>query len=341
MANNCAACEDLKTLDPNLLVNGIDDSECTSLKNDTGLVASNGHNDCTDLEDMNDCLIKNMTTEINAYNTCSWKDYAKAVITNIWMMFKAIICSICGIWTNIHNLWSDMRNVQELASRIDCIVNYLAQGYTFSLNEAYADPNHSYIVAGKGVSFLNVGSSGTSSNISISYIAGGFCRLSGSCKFYNANFTDGDACYNFDDNGSGSHHSSSRSGNSNWVGTNEKPGGTGSELVYEIRIKKSDFPQIQSFFDGIGVNSENGGYHVNIRVFSEGSYAWGQHGDCDMATGAPVSSGNSNGHLVPAGWQYIQLRITWIESMSANANGRQYSQGAILGVRMNPSAISC
>ena len=123
MANNCAACDDIREVDPNLLINGIGSSECTSLKNDTGLVASSGHNDCTDLEDLNDCLVKNMATEINSYNACSWKDFMKLFINNLWTTLKAMICAICGIWTNIHNLWTKINCVYGALTKL---VNELA-----------------------------------------------------------------------------------------------------------------------------------------------------------------------------------------------------------------------
>ena len=69
MANvNCSACEDLRQTDPNLIVNGIGDSECASLQNDTGLVASSGHNDCTDLNNLTPLqafdLIREMKAEV-------------------------------------------------------------------------------------------------------------------------------------------------------------------------------------------------------------------------------------------------------------------------------------
>ena len=116
MANlNCTACENLMNDVPELIVNGLNDSMCTSLKNDTGLTTSNANNDCTDLNDMNDCLIGNMETEIEKYDVCDWKSFTKKFISNLWTMLKAIICAICGIWTNIHNIWTDLRNLWAFA----------------------------------------------------------------------------------------------------------------------------------------------------------------------------------------------------------------------------------
>lgn len=108
---NCTACEDLREEVPQLIVNGFDNTMCTSLKNDTGLKSSSGHNDCTDLDTMNDCLIGNMETEIDRYDTCEWKPFTKKFIDNIWTMGKAMICAICGLWTNVHSLWATIRSL--------------------------------------------------------------------------------------------------------------------------------------------------------------------------------------------------------------------------------------
>lgn len=105
---NCAACEDLRNNVPELIVNGLSDDMCTSLQNDTGLKPSVGHNDCTDLENLNDCLVGNLETEVEKYDVCDWRDFTKELIGNLWTVSKAMVCSICGIWTNIHNLWNQI-----------------------------------------------------------------------------------------------------------------------------------------------------------------------------------------------------------------------------------------
>lgn len=99
--HNCSACEDLRQSAPNFAINGLGDTECTSLQNNTGLDPSSGHNDCTDLNDINDCLIGNMTQEVDSFNICDWKKFAKAFIPNLWTTLKGIICAICGLWTNV------------------------------------------------------------------------------------------------------------------------------------------------------------------------------------------------------------------------------------------------
>ena len=105
---NCSACDELRQTDPNFVVNGITDTECASLANNTGLNPSSGNVDCEDLNAMNDCLVKNMETEINQYNVCSWKEYMKALVDNLWTMFKGIICAICGLWTKVNCVYDGL-----------------------------------------------------------------------------------------------------------------------------------------------------------------------------------------------------------------------------------------
>jgi len=333
MANvNCSSCEEIRQTAPSLIVNGIDDTMCSSLSNDTGLTPSSGHNDCTDLNNLNDCLVGNQEAEVDLYEVCDWKKFMKQFIPNLWTTLKAIICAICGIWTNIHNLW-------KLANRIDCIVDYMMNGASFKFGEMSSDAS-SYIVAGKGVSFANVGSSGTSADVSLVYIAGGLARISGSLLLYTSNFTDAKSVYNYDDEGVNPTKSSSRKGNSLWNSTNQKPTG-GSALLYELRIKKSQYPQVKRLYSGLGLNSQGGGYHATYEYFNEGTYAYGQNGYCDREDGSPANNNSDRGHLVADGYMYIQCRITWIESLNASATGSQFTPDGLMGIRINQSAIDC
>lgn len=131
---SCEACEELRQEVPQLVCNGFDDDMCASLKNDTGLSATSGHNDCTDLNNLNDCLIGNMADELELYEVCDWKTYTKMLVGNIWTTLKAIICAICGIWTNIHNLWDTINNMSDNTDRIDCIVKSMTSVKTFNID---------------------------------------------------------------------------------------------------------------------------------------------------------------------------------------------------------------
>lgn len=112
MANySCDACEELRQTSTNFVVNGITDTECASLANDTGLSPSSGNNDCTDLNNINDCLVGNMEEEVEAYDVCDWKEFMKKFIPNLWTTLKAIICAICGIWEYIHCFYDGFNNL--------------------------------------------------------------------------------------------------------------------------------------------------------------------------------------------------------------------------------------
>lgn len=102
---NCQACIDLEHNYPELVVNGFTDDMCASMGNDTGLKASVGHNDCTDLKNLNDCLIGNMATELDKFDVCDWKAFMEDYITNDATVNEAMICAICGIWRQIHAIW--------------------------------------------------------------------------------------------------------------------------------------------------------------------------------------------------------------------------------------------
>ena len=117
---NCSACEDIRQTSPEFVVNGLTDDICTSLSNDTGLNPSDDHNDCTDLHNLNDCLVGNEATEVDAYDVCDWKPFMKQFIPNLWTVLKAIICAICGIWTNIHNIWEEIAKIWE---KLNCAFN--------------------------------------------------------------------------------------------------------------------------------------------------------------------------------------------------------------------------
>lgn len=102
MANmNCEACDSLREVSSELLVNGFTDTMCNSLRNNTGLVPSSGHEDEEDLHNLNDCLVGNMATEVDAFDVCDWKTFMKKFIPNLWTTLKAIICAISGLWTKV------------------------------------------------------------------------------------------------------------------------------------------------------------------------------------------------------------------------------------------------
>lgn len=110
MDKNCLACENLKKKDANLIINGWSDTNSASFKNDTGLVPSDGSNDCTDLGLMNDCLIGNLDDEVEISDVCDWRDFMHKFIPNVWTMFEGTRNAICGLWTNVYNIWDYVKS---------------------------------------------------------------------------------------------------------------------------------------------------------------------------------------------------------------------------------------
>lgn len=101
---DCRACIELKENAPDFVVNGVTDDICTSLKNNTGLNPSDGNDNCTDLDDAVECLVGGMVDEVEKYDACTWKDFARAAMANLTEVLKAIVCSICGTWSQIINI---------------------------------------------------------------------------------------------------------------------------------------------------------------------------------------------------------------------------------------------
>lgn len=319
---SCSACNDLREYAPEFVVNGVTDNVAANLEDNNGLSAAAGHTDCEDLLDVNDCLIGNMIDELDGYEVCDWKDYMSAFLGNLYETIKAMVYSQCGQW---------------------CAINGLYNGANFVFTENTS--GNAYAVAGKGVSFLlpHAGQIYTS-DLHFNYIAGGLVLGGGSCQFFTSNFTDAGSCMNFDD-GSTTKTSQSRSGNSVWVRANAEDFGNdaipfGGELIYELRLNLAAYPEVGSIFPGFGMETHAGEYHVQSYVFNAGQYAFGQHGRC-KGDGTKGSQYYDDGHLVPAGWVYIQLRMSGARNFGGESGGQQYSPQYFLGIRMNQDKVKC
>lgn len=318
MANiECSSCENLRQNAPDFIINGFSDDHCENLADNTG-IGGNSDN-CTDVSDLNDCLIGFMENEVNTYDTCDWKKFMKKFIPNIWTTFKAIICWLCGI---------------------QCSVKTITNGVRFVISEDNEDSNTSYIVAGKGISFLGTGTGQHETQVTLRYIGGALLSVNGSLLFSKEDFTDVEKCWNFD-NGTAIRQTKARKGNTIWHNTS----GTiesmvsGGELLYEIRINLTQYPFIEQIYSGIGSPTGGGAYQVNLAVFHEGEYAFGQHGNCDEDTGQGAS-GHDDGHKVPKGWMYIQARMANIGVLNADGE-HHYSPRGFMGIRINTGEIEC
>lgn len=309
-SKDCKACSDLQEYCADFVANDVTENVCNSLKNNTGMNPSSGHDDCTDLHNANDCLVGNMEDMVDAYQVCDWKEFTASLIHNIWKVLKAMICAICGLW--------------KITEKTSCETETLLSGQAFTIGESTSD--ESYIVAGQGVSFLTVNANGnTIRDIAFTYIGGALCRLNGSIWLYHTNnFTDPRSCYSFDEDGVNPTYSASRKKNTNFNGTQfyDAPG----ELLYEIRIKKSQYPMIRQLYAGIAAPTGAGAYQVNLTWHDEGDECDGQRA-------------TSPKHYVPAGYIYVQARL--LNIMHAFPDGQKYTPRGFMGIRLNQNAIEC
>lgn len=100
----CTACGKLKDSSAEFIQNGVTDSICTSLGNDTGLNPENGNNTCTDMENANDCLTKGLYDIIDGFDLCDWKLFMSQYANNDYNMKAAMICWMCGLQDQLYNL---------------------------------------------------------------------------------------------------------------------------------------------------------------------------------------------------------------------------------------------
>lgn len=338
----CNACDEIRQNAPEFALNGLTDDMCASLGKNNGLVSGDGNDSCEDLELMNDCLIGGSVAEIPAYQNCDWKTYAKRFGSNVWTMLKGVICTMCGILDRL--------------DKHDCEIKYLFEGTKFNIKES-AQTDSAYIVLGKGCSLYSNDGREHTTDILLNYIAGGLMRLSGSVYFFSdtsesSTFQEVKSVPNFD-NGETMTTSSTRRKNTRW-GVPGRPA-IGGELIYEIRLLKSKYPQIKSIYGGRGGESNDGAYVVHFHIFDgdnppddqEYRYAYGQHGWChedgsayNSSSGGAYDNTYDKGHRVEKGWIYIQCRMHWVEQMSKGDN-KIYSPYGWLGIRTKRDEIPC
>lgn len=220
----CEACSDLQEESPSFVQNGVTKTICNSLKNNTGFNPSSGNDDCEDLDKANDCLVGNMEDMIDAYDVCSWKDYMRKFVPNVWTVFKAIICAICGLWTNVEKLW--------------CHVEHLSKD-TGGTIHAYVDddPTKAPLNGFRAVSGVSVRTGSAPMSISIH---GTIARVTGSIHLEGnmpASYTGSGARMKWTDIYNGGTEFTNAAGNSSKHG-NVPLGGL---LLYEYELNPCDF----------------------------------------------------------------------------------------------------
>ncbi len=102
--SSCTACNQLNDTATDFIENGVTETICTSLANDTGFNSSSGRDSCDDMKDANECLTKTLHDLLPAFDTCDWKDYMEKYTTNDFNMKQAMICWMCGLQEQLYNL---------------------------------------------------------------------------------------------------------------------------------------------------------------------------------------------------------------------------------------------
>jgi uncharacterized coiled-coil protein SlyX len=140
----CESCNDLKTYAANFILNGITNTECNSLGVDTGLNPSLNpkHNNCQDLNDINDCLIGRLKDTLPAADKCDWKSFIKVLLENNYTMNKGLICSDCGQWISIHEIneqiaqiWIEINTLKTRVTNLENRVTNIETQITNILNQ--------------------------------------------------------------------------------------------------------------------------------------------------------------------------------------------------------------
>lgn len=111
----CEACDTLREIDPGIVANGFTDRNCTNLRRNKGLGGDSDN--CTDLNVLNDCLMGGAAEEAELSDICDWREYMTAFAMNVWTVFKALICAVCGIYDLMGNVSQEIRDIDvELAA---------------------------------------------------------------------------------------------------------------------------------------------------------------------------------------------------------------------------------
>lgn len=344
---NCQACEDLTEYAPEFVANGVTSTICTSLKNNTGFnpSLSKQHENCEDLDDANDCLIGNMVDEVERFDVCDWKAYARLFAANIYNVLKAIICSMCGLWNNIKSIKKSITNIwnaiNELVNKVDdledgsCAGRFAIAGNSLVLTEEMFH-------AGTGITLNGAGS--VASDVDLR-LMGGTYRIQGSIRVtlngtvsglnmsnywgslgFKTRATDGvlvpRATVNA--NGSSAGHSGS------FFVTD-----VGNWIICYILFPKSLCPWAKWFGRGVG--------NFQDAAVGQVTAAWA-NGDSDSNTLSGQWGSGSNSITVPAGYWGVKVGLANVTSWDITTDDNNHCNCTfnIIGqYRSNPDEIVC
>lgn len=306
---NCDACSELRENAAAFLVNGVTDDICTSLQNNTGFNPDleTPRTDCEDLDAANDCLIGMADGQLEAYDTCDWKKFMHNFIPNIWNVLKAIICSICGLWTHVEKL--------------ECEVDHLSTAQVKELH-AYEDddPTKPALNGFKICDGVEVRTPGIGSAATRVVIMGGMAYFTGALAF-NGNmptdYTNGQTVAWTDFWAHGTQVTTV--GGYTTVHGVCPPRGF---LIYQYEVKACDFG-FSNIYPGHLMRAADGEFDFVVHIFKKGDPTYPDYGsstptgtynptDDDMILiqirmGSMMGWGTGSGNITPNGYCMVDL----------------------------------
>lgn len=282
---DCNVCDDLKEISPEFASQGITETVCKSLKNDTGLNPKLPvqHTDCEDLELMNDCLIGRPKDELEKYEQCDWKKFMRKFLWNLHEMLGGIICAVCGLWAFIHDilkrlakLENDVKEIQDEIDHIQCMLESLTEVQEINFGEGE-------FIAGEDVFFRH-----DSISIGVSFDVLGMMGVLQCSVGFEAG--------------------------SRWLTELGVTSGDEGWLVCELHINKAT-TGIKHIYSA-GGQTINAGCYLASAYGYDGDRPYEIYGRAKNGIGsnrAPDQWGWGDGyHVVPPGWIYLQLRVSTI-----------------------------
>lgn len=106
----CSACDSLKATSSNFIQHGVTDTICANIKANQGF-ENKGHDNCTDMHYMNDCLIGGLLEKIDSVDACDTKEALRDLEKNLMNIMDVMICSDCGQWDEIKKLWEEIAKI--------------------------------------------------------------------------------------------------------------------------------------------------------------------------------------------------------------------------------------
>lgn len=300
---DCGACKKLRDKSSELITNGVTSTICTNLKNNKGVALDDGAGDCTDLDQMNDCLIGNMEDELNAYEVCDWKRYMHKFIRNLWNMLRAMICAICGIWTHINTIL--------------CYIDFLINGKSVRFTE-------DDFIAGTDVVF-----EGTS-DLALA-IKGTTYRFNGSAQFKMSN----DHWKHLGFTNTGARQSYTEGGETKYYRLNTHDG---NYTIAVLKIKKSDYPWLSNLRSTTGTFMNAGLGQIAVNVYN-GDSDDSKVNSYPPQWGNP----SGDRIRVPAGYLYVRISLIGITTWGGGTSDtvKQVTMSATGMADISQAGLDC